>query len=68
MPFATSTHFNVLLSSCLQILFELIAKGGTVKSLIEEKDLVQASDLIIIVVLSTEIRLLVFKFVDFEYK
>jgi hypothetical protein len=27
----------------LQILFELIEKGGTVKGLIEEKDLVQAS-------------------------
>ena len=26
-----------------QILFELLAKGGTVKGLIEEKDLVQAS-------------------------
>lgn len=28
----------------LQILFELVAKGGTVKGLIEEKDLVQASN------------------------
>ncbi|RVW21740.1 hypothetical protein CK203_112077 [Vitis vinifera] len=28
-----------------KILFELIAKGGTVKGLIEEKDLVQASNI-----------------------
>lgn len=30
-------------TKCLQILVELISKGGTVKSLIEEKDLVQVS-------------------------
>jgi len=28
---------------CLQVLFELLAKGGTVKGLIEKKDLVQVS-------------------------
>lgn len=28
---------------CLQILTELISKGGTVKQLIEEKDLVQVN-------------------------
>lgn len=34
----------LLLSFILvQILFELMAKGGTVKGMIEEKDLVQAS-------------------------
>lgn len=33
--------YNVFM--CLQILFELLAKGGTVKELIEKKDLVQVS-------------------------
>lgn len=36
-------QFYLILISSLQILFELLAKGGTVKGLIEEKDLVQAS-------------------------
>lgn len=33
--------YNVFM--CLQILFELLAKGGTVKELIQKKDLVQVS-------------------------
>lgn len=37
------SFFHNTSSKILQILFELLAKGGTVKGLIEEKDLVQAS-------------------------
>lgn len=35
--------YNSSIVMYLQILFELLAKGGTVKGLIEEKDLVQVS-------------------------
>jgi hypothetical protein len=40
--FLDSHHINYN----LQILFELLAKGGTVKGLIKEKDLVQVSNLV----------------------
>lgn len=37
----------------MQILIELIAKGGTVKGVIEEKDLVQVTALTFVTILET---------------
>ncbi|TVU24707.1 hypothetical protein EJB05_27160, partial [Eragrostis curvula] len=40
----TGSFITLYLNLCFQILVELIAKGGTVKAVIEEKDLVQIAD------------------------
>jgi hypothetical protein len=40
-----------MINLSLQILVELIAKGGTVKGVIEEKDLVQVSALTLVTIL-----------------
>jgi hypothetical protein len=47
----------------LQILVELIAKGGTVKAVIEEKDLVQVTELAFITIVvraSNEVFFLIY--------
>lgn len=44
---------NVSQNLSVQLLIELIAKGGTVKGVIEEKDLVQVTALTFVTILET---------------